>query len=252
MTDKINLDNITIVLKQPKYSENIGAAARAMRNMGIEKLIVVDPFNYDLEKALKLATHVAADIIEKSAICSGLKEALAPFNYVVGCTARIGGQRQALLSPGKLAQKLILLSPQNSIAVLFGPEDSGLLNEDLRFCHSLVNIPTAGFSSINLAQAVMVMCYEMFQAGRKLPPEPVFRLASRRELDGMYDQVKDVLVKISYLNPENPDYWMNKLRYFFSKIQLRAREVNIIRGICRQVNWYGNKCFEEGKEKGKQ
>lgn len=252
MTEKINLDNITIVLKQPKYSENIGAAARAMRNMGIEKLIVVDPLNYDLEKALKLATHVAADIIEKSAICSGLKEALAPFNYIVGCTARLGGQRQAFLSPGKLAQKLILVSAQNSIAVLFGPEDSGLFNEDLRFCHSLVNIPTAKFSSINLAQAVMIMCYEMFNAGQTSTQKPVPLLASRMELDGMYDQLKDVLVKISYLNPENPDYWMSKLRYFFTRIQLRAREANIIRGICRQVNWYGNKRFEEGKEKTKQ
>ena len=96
------------------------------------------------------------------------------------------------------------------------------------------------------------MCYEMFKSGCELPYKPVPRLADRRELDGMYNQVKDILVKISYLNPENPDYWMNKLRYFFTRIQLRAREVNIIRGICRQINWYGNKCFEEGKEKGKQ
>ncbi|MBW2564903.1 MAG: RNA methyltransferase, partial [Deltaproteobacteria bacterium] len=75
------------------------------------------------------------------------------------------------------------------------------------------------------------------------------RLANRHELDGMYDQLKDILVKISYINHENPDYWMNKLRYFFTRMQLRAREVSIIRGICRQINWYGKKRYEDGLKK---
>jgi tRNA/rRNA methyltransferase len=139
----------------------------------------------------------------------------------------------------------------NQIAILFGPEDRGLSNEDIMFCHELINIPTAEFSSLNLAQAVMIICYEIFSADRKENKIFIPRLANRNELDGMYDQLKDLLVRISYINAENPDYWMNKLRYFFTRLQLRAKEVSMIRGICRQVDWYGKKCYDEGKKASK-
>ena len=247
MSKRINFDNITIVLHQPRYPENIGSAARAMRNMGISRLVVVDPPNYDLNKVLKLATHTGSDVIDKSRICTDLKDALAPFHYVVGATARLGGQRQVINNPSKLAQKLAPISIENRIAILFGPEDRGLSNEDIRYCHLLVNIPTAEFSSLNLAQAVMIVCYELFTVGLEISEESAPRLASRHELDGMYDQLKDVLVRISFINPENPDYWINNLRHFFTRFQLRAKEVSIIRGICRQVDWYGKKCCEDGQ-----
>jgi len=248
MSDRVNLDNISIVLLQPRYSENIGAAARAMRNMGIRSLVIVDPQNFDLSKALKLATHFASDIIEKSKFYPDLKEALSPFNYVVGTTARLGGQRQVVLTPLTLARNLIPISVKNRIAILFGPEDKGLSNEDIRFCHTLVNIPTAEFSSLNLAQSVMILCYEIFIAGGEANEEFTPRMASRYELDGMYDQLKDILVRISYINSENPDYWLNHFRSFFTRLQLRAKEVNIIKGLCRQVDWYGKKRYEDGKK----
>jgi tRNA/rRNA methyltransferase len=252
MRDTINLENISIVLKQPRYAENIGAAARSIRNMGIGKLAVVDPQNYDIEKVLKLATHEAADVVETIEICSDIKTALASYNYVAGTTARLGGQRQVVISPSTLAESLIPISKKNQIAILFGPEDKGLSNEDLRHCDALVNIPTAEFSSINLAQAVMIMCYELFKASIDGKKPFVPRLATRHELNGMYDQLKEILVRIDYINHENPDYWMNRLRQFFTRMQLRARDVSIIRGICRQMNWYSGKCYEDGfkKEKG--
>jgi tRNA/rRNA methyltransferase len=248
MSDRVNLDNISIVLLQPRYSENIGAAARAMRNMGIRQLVVVDPQNFDLSKALKLATHFASDIIEKSKFYPDLKEALSSFNYVVGTTARLGGQRQVVHTPLTLAQNLIPISVKNRIAILFGPEDKGLSNENIRYCQALVNIPTTEFSSLNLAQSVMILCYEIFVAGGEANEEFTPRMASRHELDGMYDQLKDILVRISYINSENPDYWLNHFRRFFTRLQLRAKEVNIIRGLCRQVDWYGKKCYEDGKK----
>jgi tRNA/rRNA methyltransferase len=247
MSGRVNLDNISIVLNKPRYPENIGAAARAMRNMGITNLIVVDPQNFDLHKALKLATHIASDIIEKSKFYPDLKEALATFNYVVGTTARLGGERQVVCTPLKLAEKLIPISVENRIALIFGPEDRGLSNEAVRYCHMLVNIPTTKFSSLNLAQAVMILCYEIFTVGGKEKKEFTPRLANRHELDGMYDQLKDILVRISYINSENPDYWLNHFRRFFTRLQLRAKEVNIIRGLCRQVDWYGKKCYDDGK-----
>lgn len=248
MSDRVNLDNISIVLLQPRYSENIGAAARAMRNMGIRQLVIVDPQNFDLSKALKLATHFASDIIEKSKFCPDLKEALSSFNYVVGTTARLGGQRQVVCTPLTLARNLIPISVKNRIAILFGPEDKGISNEDIRYCHALVNIPTTEFSSLNLAQSVMILCYEIFIAGGEANEEFTPRMASRHELDGMYDQLKDILVRISYINSENPDYWLNHFRSFFNRLQLRAKEVNIVRGLCRQVDWYGKKCYKDGKK----
>jgi tRNA/rRNA methyltransferase len=249
MPDKINLQNIAIVLQGTRYPENIGAAARAMLNMGIERLILVDPQNYDLARINKMATHAASVVVERLEVYATLKEALAGFNYVVGTTARLGGQRKIVRSPAKLAQKLAPLSDQNRIAVLFGPEDRGLSNVDIRSCHTLVNIPTAEFSSLNLAQAVMVTCYELFRFSLDKPGEIAPRLANQHELEAMYDQLKDVLMRISFINSDNPDYFMNNLRHFFARMQLRAKEVQIIRGICRQVNWYGKKCYDDGLNK---
>jgi tRNA/rRNA methyltransferase len=136
------------------------------------------------------------------------------------------------------------------VAILFGPEDRGLSNEDLRLCHALVNIPTAEFSSLNLAQAVMVICYALRSSAFEEKAAFTPQLANRRQLDGMYNQLRDILIRISYINPENPDYFMNNLRHFFTRMQLRAREVSIIRGICRQINWHAGKCYADGVKKG--
>ncbi len=250
MSCRINLDNIAIILHQPRYSENIGAAARAVRNMGIGRLVVVDPQNYDVDRALKLATHVASDVVEQIEIYENLKEALSYYSYVVGTTARLGGQRQVVSTPSKVAENLVTISRENRVAILFGPEDRGLKNEDIRYCHVLVSIPTAEFSSLNLAQSVMIMCYEVFIADLQEKTQFTPRFATIHELEGMYDQLKDILVRINYINPENPDYWLDKLRHFFNRMQLRAKEVSIIRGICRQIDWYGRKRFNDGQKNG--
>ena len=246
MTVGVTRDNITIVLQRTRYPENIGSAARAMCNMGIRHLSVVSPENYDLERVNKLATHVSRDIVAGIQVHEDLSEALQACSYVVGTTARLGKQRQVIHSPEKLAQQLADLSQNNQVAILFGPEDRGLSNEDLRLCHALVNIPTAEFSSLNLAQAVMVVCYAL--RSTVLEEKAAFspKLASRRQLDGMYDQLRDILVRISYINPENPDYFMNNLRRFISRMQLRAKEVRIVRGICHQIVWYGKKSYQDG------
>lgn len=251
MPHKVNRDHVDIVLQRPRYPENIGAAVRAMRNMGLERLIVVEPENYDLEKILKMATHASAGMVQGIQRFDDLGTALAPYEYVVGTTARLGKQRNEYATPASMARKLIQFSQNNRIAVLFGPEDRGLTNEDVRFCHALVNIPTAEFSSLNLAQAVMVVCYELFQATELEPERFIPRLANRFELDNMYDQLKDILVRISFLNPTNPEYWLNNLRVFFTRMQLRAKDVNIIRGVCRQIDWYAEKRYQDGLAQGK-
>lgn len=250
MTAPVSRHQIAIVLTRPRYPENIGAAVRAMRNMGLEQLIVVSPENYDLEKVMKMATHATAETVRRIQLEDDLQTALAPFSYVVGTTARLGKQRGQCLTPPQMAEKMVAISKNNNAAILFGPEDRGLSNEDLRFCHDLVNIPTAEFSSLNLAQAVMVVCYELFNASAPQKTKHTPRLANRFELDNMYDHLKDVLVRISFLNPTNPDYWLNNLRGFFSRVQLRAKDVSIVRGICRQIDWYAEKRFQDGFEAG--
>ena len=246
MEKKVDFDNISIILKQPRCSENIGAAARAICNMGIGRLVLVDPKNYDLTRVLKMATHFASDIVEHMEIYENLREAISPYNYIVGTTARLGKKRRQINTPSKTAENLVSISGENLVAILFGPEDKGLANEDIRFCDALVNIPTAKFSSLNLAQAVMIICYEIFIARQNEEREFAPHLANRYELEGMYEQLKEILVRICYISSDNPDYWMNKLRNFFSRLQLQAREVSIIRGICRQIDWYGKKCFNDG------
>jgi len=252
MTEQPNLENISIVLHRPRYPENIGAAVRAGHNMGITNLVVVEPLSYDKTRVLRMATHATADTVDRIQIFDNLKEALSPFNYIVGTTARLGKHRRDVNTPRDMADMILSLSADNRIALLFGPEDRGLTNEDLQFCHSFLNIPTAAFSSINLAQAVMIVCYEIFSAQNRKQDGFSPRLANRHELDGMYDQLKEILTRIGFLNPQNPEYWMNNIRAFFSRLQLRAKEVKIIRGICRQMNWYGEKRYQDGvDENGK-
>jgi tRNA/rRNA methyltransferase len=248
MSAAVKLENVSIILSHPRYPENIGAAARAMCNMGVDQLVVVAPQNYDMPRILKMATHAAVEVVEQMQVYQDLQTALGPFNFIVGTTARLGGQRQVVFSAPGLAQRLAPISQENQVGLVFGPEDRGLTNEDIRLCHELVNIPTADFSSLNLAQAVMVVCYELRRYNQPGGKNFVPRLANRHELEGMYSQLKDILVRISYIQPDNPDYFMNNLRHFGTRLKLRAKEVSIIRGICRQIDWYGKECYRQGRQ----
>ncbi|MGD9098296.1 MAG: RNA methyltransferase [Desulfobacterales bacterium] len=248
---RVHRENVRIVLHRPRFPENIGAAARAMRNMGLRRLVVVAPENFIEARVRMMATHVAGDVVDAITRFDRLDEAVADCGYVVGTTARLGGERQSVVSPPVMAQRLIAISRENAVALVFGPEDRGLTNQEIRLCHALVNIPTDAFASLNLAQAVMVMCYEVFTARTTEDGGFAPRLATRHELDGMYAKLRDILVRISYINPENPDYWMNRLRRFFTRLQLRAREVSMIRGMIRQVEWYARKNYEDGLKEGR-
>ncbi|MGA2025667.1 MAG: RNA methyltransferase [Syntrophobacteraceae bacterium] len=239
---KIDLEHIAVVLNEPHYPENIGAAVRAAKNMGISRFLVVNPADCDLTRILRMATYHAEDLVLGIEVHDRLEDALKSFHYVVGSTARTGSHRQFVKNPRQLALELIPISRKNHVALVFGPEASGLANEHLRYCDALVTIPTAEFSSINLAQAVMIMVYEVFTAASEKNEGFTPRLATRGELESMYVQLKDTLTKINFINRENPDYWMKSIRRFFSRMQLRGRDIQLIRGICRQIDWY---CFRK-------
>lgn len=238
MNTKIDFSHIGIILLEPQIPENIGSVARAMANMGLERLILVRPKNCDLSRVLKTATGPSWDVVETLEVFEDLKTALAPFHYMAATTARLGSLRPPLTNPRLLARDLISLSQENEVGLLFGPEDRGLSNEELHHCHTIVNIPTAGFSSLNLAHAVMILCYEISIASTGETMKHVPRLANTFELEGMYDHMQHVLMKIGFLQPENPEHWMLNIRRYLSRLPLRAREVRVIRGICRQIDWY--------------
>jgi tRNA/rRNA methyltransferase len=247
---KVKLNNLAIVLHRPRIPENIGAAARSAMNMGIGRLLVVDPRDCDLTRILTMATHNAEDIVTEMEVFKDLRSALASFHYVVGTTARTGSHRAAVRTPKSLSETLISISQNNQVAVLFGPEDRGLANNELRYCDELVTIPTADFSSLNLAQAVMIMAYEIHLASTDEARVFLPRRANRAELEGMYDHLQKTLSKINFINPENPEYWMTGVRRFFSRIGLRAREVKLVRGLCRQIDWYVEERLRRRSENG--
>ena len=238
---------MAIVLFRPQIPENIGAVARAACNMGIFRLHLVEPVSLDEERLHTMATPAAAHLLDSMVVHRDLAQALAPFQYVVGTTARLGGIRKELKSPREMAARLIDLSRSNDIALLFGPENFGLTNRELPFCHALVTIPTAACTSLNLAQAVMVLAYELHVARTDAPRfQP--RLANTRELETMYAMLQETLVKINYIGQQNPEHWMLNVRRLFNRHGLMARETQVIKGICRQIDWYVRTRLAEGQK----
>lgn len=241
------LDNITIVLMEPKYPENIGAAARCAMNMGISRLIIVRNEAPDQEKMLKMATHKAAHLIENLERFTDIKKALAPFSCVVGTTARQGRKRRIENSPRYMLDTILPLLANNQVALMFGPEHRGLTNDDLKYCQTTVTIPTADFSSLNLAQAVAILCYELYwgvmYSEKVIKPSP--KLANSHELEGMYEHMEEMLNTIGFLRTNDTSYWIRNIRHFLGRVSLRAKEARIIRGFCRSFLWYNEQQKKE-------
>jgi tRNA/rRNA methyltransferase len=247
---RIRLDKVAVVLFRPRLPENIGAVARAACNMGLRRLVVVQPEHLDRERMAMMATAPALELLEGMEVHDDLGRALGPFQYVVGTTARLGGVRRDYLSPREMAARLLEISAANDIALLFGPENFGLTNEELPFCHALVHIPTEACSSLNLAQAVLVLAYEIFLAAGERP-RFVPRLANTAELSSMYAMLQETLVKINFISHQNPEHWMFNVRRLFARHGLLAREAQVIKGICRQIDWYVGQRLEKLKKSGK-
>jgi len=240
---KSSLQNFFIVLVRTRFPENIGSAARCVANMGLGGVITVSPENPDREKMLKLATHKAAFLIENMKIYNDIVEALSGFNYVVGTTSRTGrGYRQPVITPRTFAREIWSIAANNRVALLFGPEDKGLSNREIFLCQRLVRIPTASLSSLNLAQAVMILAYELFISKNEEPKTEEPQRASIAELEGMFNHLKEAFISIRYIDDKNPDYWMMKIRRFFNRRGLNSNEVRLIRGFCRHLLWIAAKC----------
>lgn len=234
------LGQVGIILVGPKFPENIGASARVASNFGISELVVVSNDQYDQERMLKMATHKAAHLIRKMRICSTTAEAAAPFHCIVGTTARQGRRRLQDQSPREVMAEILPLLAGNNIGLMFGPEDAGLSNEDLDYCQFASTIPTAGFSSLNLAQAVAIHCYELYTAVHTHPfaGVPKSDLANSFDMGGMYEHIEEALDEINFLRDTNRIFWMRNVRQFLGRMNLKKKEASLIRGICRKFLWH--------------
>lgn len=236
-------ENIRIVLVRPQGIMNVGSAARAMKNMGLKELALVNPAFSPLHPDARVMAVRAQDILENALILSYLAEAIGDCTWVIGTTRRKGKGREGLIDPRQMAEEITDIAQQNRVAVVFGPEDSGLSNRDLDLCQRLVTIPAdEEFGSLNVAQAVMIICYEIYIAAHQKEVSPRSRrLATSEELEGMYGHMEKVLLRIGFLDQNNPKRMMALLRRIFGRAKLNPREVRILRGICRQTNWYSRR-----------
>jgi tRNA/rRNA methyltransferase len=231
-------DNIDIILVGTLNSGNIGSAARAIKNMGLSRLSLVSPQCPLDDQAFWMAPH-SHDIINNSNTYSSLREAISNSSYVFGTTARNRRSRNYLY-PEEMAKKATAFAEQNKVSIIFGPEDAGLSNDNLELCNEVVSIPTAGdATSINISQAVMLICYEIFRIvnGNNKTAEEA-ELATARKVEAMYDHMRKALLEIGYSNPQNPDHVIGKFRRILSRAGLTAEDVKIIRGVFRQLLWY--------------
>jgi len=232
------LDNFAFVLVSPKASGNVGAAARALKNMGFADLRLVAPRDYDPKAAAAMAVH-ADDVLERARIFPDLMTALDDRTLTVGTTCRGGPYRSETRALRDVAPALIAEGDRNRAAIIFGPEDFGLSNLEVAQCQRLITIPTGpDYPSLNLAQAVMVVAYElMIAAGAERPAIVTEEYAPAAAVEEMHRRLADALVATGFLPDDNPDHLMLTLRAMFGRGGIRARELDILNGIARQVRW---------------
>lgn len=261
---RLDWGNLAVVLVRPRFPENIGMTARACANLGCSNLIVVDPERWDLEKSAPLATHQGMRLLREVVIRPDLQTALADRHLAIGATARLGGWRRGILTPEQAAAELAGgLRREARVALVFGSEDTGLCNHDLEMCTHTAHIstvPEAG--SLNLAQAVLLMLYECSKLraldkeentpadqngedGDKRAQAPAprqkpvtrteSRLATIQEYETLFALLKQTLLTVDYLPPENPDWFMQPLKRFVRKAKLRRHEFSMLMGVCKKI-----------------
>jgi len=231
--------SIRIVLKGTSHPGNIGAVARAMKNMGLSDLRLVQPRHFPHEDATARASG-AADILESAVVVDTLEDALTDCVYVAGASARSRTINWPSMGPRDCAERMIQESAHGKVACVFGPEKTGLHNDDLDLCHTLLTIPTdPGFSSLNLAMAVQVLTYEL-RVASMLDEGPVFDVeappATGEQMEHFYEHLENVLRDIQFLDPENPRHLMRRLRRLFIRARPDQNEVNILRGMLTAID----------------
>lgn len=237
---------LRFVLVETSRPGNIGAAARAMKTMGFSELVLVNPRVPDAlthEEAIAFASG-ALDVLSSARIVGSIDEALSGCNFSAALSARLREYSPPVMTPRVLAKR-ISLDGQLRAALVFGNERFGLPNDIVERCSVLINIPAnPEYSSLNLAQAVQVLAYECrVTATEDVLPETGIGYrgepAGAEQIEGMYAHLEQALVSIDFLNPQNPKKLMPRLKRLFARAGLEAEEVNILRGIAKQILLHG-------------
>ncbi len=234
------LSNIRLVLVETSHPGNIGAAARAMMNMGLERLCLVQPHKFPSAVATARASG-ASGILERAQVFDNLPQALTGCRLVFGASARSRSIPWPEISPETCAEKT--QAAGGEVAIVFGREHSGLTNEELDHCHFLVKIPTnPQFSSLNVAAAVQVLCYEMrrlWLQSAQLPhsqaSDAAFAPATAEDMERFYAHLFETLQELGYYDPQKPKRLVRRLHRLFNRAALEHAEVKLIRGILKAI-----------------
>jgi len=236
-------ENIRIVLVNTSHPGNIGAAARAMKNMGLSQLVLVEPALFPNADATARASG-ADDILQRAKVCDSLAEAIGGCKLVFATSARLRSLPWPLVEPREMAQQVIAVASQAPVAIVFGREHSGLTNVELEACNALVHIPcNEAFSSLNIAAAVQVLCYEVNLAMgvATAQPDDDSDIATSDEIERFHQHLEQTLVEIDFLDPDKPRLLMRRLKRLYNRARLEQTEVNILRGILTATQKFGRK-----------
>jgi len=234
----MGLEHIRVVLVEPLYGGNVGSVCRAMANTGLEALTLVAPGALDMGEARMMACH-AGHVLESRRECATLAEALADCVLAVGTSAREGLYRQHARTPREWAPLILEAAAQGPVALVFGREDKGLSNEELERCSRIIRIPTStDCPSLNLSQAVLICCYELFiAAGVYEPPVEKSDLAPAELRERMFVIWRELLLKIGFMEPDKADHMMQGIRRLMGRGALTEDDVRIMMGVARQADW---------------
>ena len=231
-------DNLAIVLVEPQHPGNIGAVARAMKNMGLRRLVLVNPKRFPDPQADWRAAG-ARDLLEDTVCCTSLHEAVKDCHVVIGTSARSRNIPWPSVTLRDLPAHLKNYQSDHKVAILFGREDSGLTNEELQICQLHLQIPSDEvYPALNLAMAVQVVAYELFTSGEEISPSKNDwdrSLAKSGDVEMMLEHFENVLMETDFLDAENPGKTMVRLRRMFARIGLDETEVRILRGILKHL-----------------
>jgi tRNA/rRNA methyltransferase len=242
----VDLSRVRIVLVEPQVPENIGMAARALKNCGLSRLVLVNPVDYRSPAAMRPAME-AYPLVESAEVHADLDTALQGSRMVAGTTRRAGQDRRPLLTPVEWIHDCLPRAEGGDVSILFGTEKDGLSRAAVDRCDALIGIPAhSGYPSFNLAQAILLVSYELFRASgvvapAEMRPEP---LADQKQREELYRHLEEVLLRVGFLHANNPGRIMGSLRRLLGRSGLEEREVRILRGILSQIEW----ALKSGRE----
>ena len=223
---------IKFILFEPSHPGNVGAAARAIKTMGFDTLCLINPIEHPHPEA-RARSSGALDILLNAEVYGNLPDAIKDCGLIIGTTSRTRRISVPITNIREAAPSIVAEAKKRPVAVIFGPEKSGLINQQVDCCNQLVSIPSSeSYKSLNLAMAVQIVAYELRVASEALPAEIRARnLASNDEIELFYAHLNQVLLETGFLNPKNPKQLMRRLRTLFNRAQMDENEINIMRGI---------------------